>query len=70
MSEQEKMELNISQLPSILFLALGALKADPVMADALGEHIFKHFLRAKYGIWREYCAQVHQWELEQYLGAY
>jgi len=70
MSEQEKLELNISQLPSSLFLALGALETDPVMADALGGHVFKHFLRAKYGIWREYCAQVHKWELDQYLGAY
>jgi len=70
MSEQEKKELNIQQLPSTLRGALANLQRDPVLQDALGEHIYHNFLRAKEEVWAEYCAQVHQWEVNRYLGAY
>ena len=46
------------------------LEKDEVVAEALGEHIFDHFIEAKKREWSEYIAQVHEWELERYLGAY
>jgi glutamine synthetase len=38
--------------------------------QALGEHIFEHFVAAKEQEWQEYIAQVHDWEIEQYLASY
>jgi glutamine synthetase len=70
MSPEEKARLNISQLPTSLFQALEQMRHSPLMKEALGEHIFRHFLRAKTAVWVEYCAQVHPWELEHYLAYY
>lgn len=70
MTEQEKTELNITQLPGSLNEALQALREDSLMQETLGEHIYQRFLGAKEEVWREYCAQVHTWELDRYLGAY
>jgi glutamine synthetase len=41
-----------------------------VVCDALGPHILERLLEAKRGEWREYSAQVHDWEVERYLGRY
>ena len=70
MTQAEKEELNITQLPGTLHEALQELKIDSVLQAALGEHIFAQFVQAKEAIWREYRAQVHSWELKQYLGSY
>jgi glutamine synthetase len=70
MNPQEKRELNISQLPSSLHLALEELSRDELLRGALGEHVFQQFLRAKEEVWSEYSAQVHAWELDHYLGSY
>jgi glutamine synthetase len=70
MTQQQKQELNITQLPSSLNEALKNFQQDEVMREALGEHIFQNFVRAKQNVWREYCAQVHSWELEMYLSSY
>ncbi len=70
MTPKEKRELNITQLPGSLSDALQNLLQDDMLQDALGEHIFLNFIRAKEEVWRDYCAQVHPWELEKYLGSY
>jgi glutamine synthetase len=70
MTAEQKRELNISQLPSSLNEALNRLREDELLKDALGDHIYRNFLRAKEDVWREYCAQVHPWEVERYLGSY
>jgi glutamine synthetase len=70
MSPQEKRELNISQLPASLHLALEELSRDELLRGVLGEHVFQQFLRAKEEVWRDYSAQVHAWELDRYLGSY
>jgi glutamine synthetase len=70
MTPAQKRELNISQLPSSLYDAIQNLHQNPVMREALGDHICSNFVRAKEEVWREYCTQVHQWELDKYLGSY
>jgi len=40
--------------------------AEPV-AEALGEHIFGHFVRNKRAEWDDYRAQVTPYELDRYL---
>ena len=70
MSQREKSRLKIDDLPPDLNQALRAMRKDPVVCSALSEHILNHFLEAKEGIWHEYIAVVHQWELDRYLGRY
>ncbi len=70
MTEREKDDMGITQLPRDLWEAVEELERDEVMAAALGDHIFTHFIAAKRAVWREYSAQVGSWELDRYLGAY
>ncbi len=67
MSNKEREELGVKSLPGSLKEALEALKADPVIQEALGEHIFRRFVDAKEIEWETYRTQVHRWELDQYL---
>ncbi|MCL4158230.1 UNVERIFIED_CONTAM: hypothetical protein GTU68_043083 [Idotea baltica] len=57
----------IAPLPSSLAEALDIMEESELVREALGEHIFEWFLRNKRAEWREYKAQVSQWELERYL---
>ena len=43
------------------------LEADPVVIEALGEHVFSHYVEAKRAEWDEYRTQVSDWEVERYL---
>ncbi len=70
MSHRERRRLKIDELPGNLNEALDCLEKDKVIQEALGEHIYKHFLNAKRAEWREYIAQVHPWELDRYLSYY
>ena len=63
-------ERGIKELPGTLGDALEELKSDPVICDALGEHVLEHYLDAKQAEWDEYRAQVTQWELDRYLEAF
>ncbi len=60
----------IRQLPGTLRDALEELKADTVIREALGEHIFERFVEAKSEEWDEYRMQVSAWELDRYLEAF
>ncbi len=63
-------ERAIKELPGTLGDALEELKADPVICEALGEHVLEHFVDAKTTEWDEYRTQVTQWELDRYLEAF
>ncbi len=60
----------IKQLPGTLREALDELRADEVIAEALGEHVFERFVEAKTEEWDEYRMQVSSWELDRYLEAF
>ncbi|WP_264844739.1 type I glutamate--ammonia ligase [Caldinitratiruptor microaerophilus] len=70
MTDEERRELGIRPLPGSLGQALDALREDEVIQEALGPHIYAHFLEAKEVEWEIYRSQVHQWELDQYLGVF
>ena len=70
MSEREKRRLKIKQLPADLSSALDKLEKDKVLAAALGDHIFDHYLAAKRQEWADYISHVHPWEQERYLHGY
>ncbi len=70
MSHREKRRLRINQLPANLSEALDNFEKDPVMREALGEHMYHHFVEAKRAEWAEYISVVHDWETDRYLGEY
>ena len=70
LSEAERAERGIVTLPANLGAAVDALEGDDLVREALGEHVFTHFVDAKRKEWSEYIAQVSGWELEEYLATY
>src|SRR3954471_1848836 len=57
----------IKELPGTLGEALDELAKDDVIREALGDHVFDHFVAAKREEWDEYRTQVSDWEVERYL---
>jgi len=70
MSHREKRRLRIDELPADLREALRAMRKDPLIREALGDHVWSHFIEAKAASWRDYHAAVHPWEIERYLARY
>ena len=60
-------KLGIEPLPASLAEALDEMEKSELVHSALGDHIFEWFLRNKRAEWRDYKANVSQWELERYL---
>ncbi len=67
LNEDDLRERSIGVLPGTLGEALKELSADPVICDALGEHVYQAFTRAKRAEWDDYRIRVSEWELERYL---
>ncbi len=63
-------EKGIRELPGTLGEAIDELEKDPVVCEALGDHVLSHYVEAKRGEWDEYRTQVTQWELDRYLEAF
>jgi glutamine synthetase len=70
MTKEERVENGIVDLPATLAQALDLLKTDEVIINALGEHLFEHFMEAKEIEWDMFRTQVHPWEREQYMSQY
>ena len=60
----------LDTLPGDLGEALDALRADEVIQNALGQHVYERFAEAKTQEWNEYRLYVTQWELDRYLTIY
>lgn len=70
MSARELEELGIETLPTDLDHALLALDKDPVMQEALGNHIYTNFREVKQKEWDSYRITVHPWEIDKYRRMY
>ncbi len=70
MSQREKRRRRIRELPSNLLDALRFMEKDGVVREALGDHVFEHFLLNKTREWEEYIRVIHHWEIERYLDRY
>ncbi|MDF2556604.1 MAG: glnA [Bacillales bacterium] len=70
MDAEERKAEGITDLPASLKEALENLKADSLIKDALGEHIFEHFITAKEIEWDEFRIHVSNWERENYMSLY
>lgn len=64
---EERKSKNIAELPGSLAEALGELKNDLVLQEALGSKVYEVFDRAKQAEWQEYSMKVTDWEVERYL---
>ena len=67
LTEQEREALGVKRLPVTLNEAIAELENDDFVTNVLGEHIGRKYIEAKKAEWEEYCTQVTQWELDQYL---
>lgn len=70
MSGREKKRLRIKTLPGNLNAALDCMEKDEVVKNALGEHVFNHFLLNKRREWEDYIQVIHPWEVDRYLDRY
>ncbi|MGO4076359.1 type I glutamate--ammonia ligase, partial [Staphylococcus aureus] len=59
MDKEERLENGISDLPATLAEALELLKSNEVMINALGDHLFEHFIESKEIEWDMFRTQVH-----------
>ncbi|WP_285024474.1 glutamine synthetase family protein [Lactobacillus johnsonii] len=68
MSEEERSKRGIKPLPSTLHNAVKAFKADPLIQEALGEHLTQSFIDSKNLEWSKYTQSVSDWERDRYMG--
>jgi len=69
-SSEKALEKGVETLPENLSHSLHFLEESSVIRDALGEHTYKMFKRAKEAEWLEYKASVSEWERDKYLELY
>ncbi len=67
LSEEDLRGRSIGILPGSLGEALSELEQDTVLREALGEHVYTAFARAKRREWDEYRLQVTPWEWARYF---
>ena len=67
LTEEERLERGIQELPGSLAEALRELEKDQVLQAALGPVIYDAFWRAKWAEIEEYRMKVTDWEVERYL---
>lgn len=53
--------------PRDLQEALEEMQKDSLVAETLGEHVYRSFLKAKQKEWDKYAESVHDWEIRKYL---
>ena len=67
MTEEEKKQKGIQDLPENLGEALDAMENDELIREVLGEKFTAVYTKTKKKEWKSYLAQVSEWELERYL---
>ena len=70
MEPEELRERNVERIPETLGDAIEAYSGDVFMKEVLGEHTYTKYLEAKEQEWRDFRAQVTDWEVSQYLYKY
>ena len=67
MTEEERQKRGIGTLPTSLLEAISLTDKSELVRKALGDHIFKAFIKNKKIEWDHYRAQVTDYELKNYL---
>lgn len=67
LSDEERVKLNVKELPGSLAEALQELDKDAVIKAALGEVLYEAFTRAKWAEWDDFRLRVTDIEVQRYL---
>lgn len=67
LTQEDRLAMDIAELPGSLADAIRELEADQVLQEALGPMIFETYTRAKWAEVEEYRMSVTDWEVERYL---
>ena len=67
MSEEERLKRRIRQLPGSLLEAIQLTEKSQMVREALGDHVFQHFIENKKVEWDRYRIQITSYEIEKYL---
>ncbi len=70
MTQAEMDEQGVTALPGSLYDALQLFKANPLVKETLGDHIFKVYYDFKMKEWDRFRLAVHPWEIDQYISNY
>ncbi len=67
MTEKEVESLGIERLPGNLYEAVREFQKDEFVQSVLGKHISEQYMELKMKEWRQYEAEVTDWEIQKYL---
>ena len=67
LTDKEREAKGILSLPADLKEAVNEMTGSAFVKEALGDHVFSHYICAKNMEWDEYKTVVHPWELSTYL---
>ncbi|WP_297464064.1 type I glutamate--ammonia ligase [Thermococcus sp.] len=67
LSERERRELGIGELPTSLKEALEYLASDEVIQRVLGSHVYDAFMELKTDEWNQYSLYITPWEFMKYF---
>ena len=67
MSAEEREKRRIGQLPGSLLEAIQFTEKSKLVREALGDHIFSHFIENKKVEWDRYRIQITSYEIDKYL---
>lgn len=70
LTETEREERGIFQLPESLGQAVEALKQDGFFKSVMGEVLYDEYIKLKRFNWLEYIHHVSQWEIERYVDVF
>ncbi len=70
MDRVQRAEKGITNLPGSLEEAVAAFRADPLIRETLGDHVYRQYLNGKETEWEEYRTRVSSWEVQKYISAY
>lgn len=70
MDPEDLEKRGVERIPETLGDAIEAYEDSAFMKEVLGEHIFTKYLQAKEKEWRDFRAQVTDWEVSEYLYKY
>lgn len=67
MTQQQRDALHVEELPRTLKEAVEELEKDPFIQDVLGRELAEKIMRAHRKEYHDYCMQVTDWEIANYL---
>lgn len=70
LSNEERAELGVSNLPSNLEEAIESFKKSVLIKDVLGKHLTEKLIIAKQKEWDSYKTYISDWEIKSYLHKY